>query len=79
MQSIIHRIQQMKEKKISDVEYTIEEIDKVVKEHAKSKTFVTQLIQDLWDTMKRPNARVIGIKERKLPRSNVQKIFSTKS
>ena len=29
----------------------------------KGKNFLTQNIQEIWDTMKRPNLRIIGIKE----------------
>ena len=34
----------------------------MVKENVKSNKFLTQNIQEIWDTMKRPNLR-IGIKE----------------
>ena len=57
---ILNRIQEMKER-ISDVEDTIEETDTPVKGHVKSKTFLTQSIQEIWDTRKRPNLRIIEI------------------
>ena len=60
--SIINRIQEIEER-ISGIEGIIEEIDTLVKENAKSKTFMTQNIQEIWDTMKRTNLRIIGIEE----------------
>ena len=53
----------MEEERISGIEETIEEIDTPVKENAKYKKFLTQNIQEIWDTMKRPNLRIIGIEE----------------
>jgi hypothetical protein len=34
-----------------------------VKENVKSKKFLTQNVQEIQDTMRRPNLRVIGIEE----------------
>ena len=48
--SIINRIQEMEER-ISGVK------------GVKSKKFLTQYIQEIWDTMKRSNLRVIGMEE----------------
>ena len=42
---------------------TIEEIDSSVKENIKSNKSLIQNIQEIWDTMKRPNLRIIGIEE----------------
>ena len=39
----------------------IEEIDTSGKENVKSKKCLTQNIQEIWDTMKRPNLRIMGI------------------
>ena len=40
------------------IEYTIEEIDPSIKEMLTlKKKFLTQNIQEIWDTMKRPNLR----------------------
>jgi uncharacterized coiled-coil protein SlyX len=60
--SITKRIQEI-EKRISGVEDTIENIDTAVKENAKSKKLLTQNIQEIQDTMRRPNLRRIGIEE----------------
>jgi len=51
--------------RLSVIEYMIEEMDTVVKENVKSKSFLTQNIQEIWDAIKRPNLfRIIGIEER---------------
>ena len=42
---------------------TIGNIDTTVKENAKCKKFLTQNIQEIQDTMRRPNLRIIGIEE----------------
>jgi hypothetical protein len=41
-------------------------IDTTVKENAKCKKLLTQMIQKIQDTMRRPNLRIIGIPESKL-------------
>ena len=61
--SITNRIQMMKERLLG-VEVTKEEIDSLVKENIKYNKFLTQNILEIWDTMKRPNLRIIGIEER---------------
>jgi len=60
--SITNRIQEIEER-ISGADDTIENIDKTVKENAKSKKLLTQNIQEVQNTMKRPNLRIIGIEE----------------
>ena len=60
--SITNRIQEIEER-ISGVEDTVEEIDTTVKENSKHKKLLTQSIQEIQDTMKRPNLRIIGIEE----------------
>ena len=51
------------EDRISSIEDTIEEIDSLMKENIKSNKSLTQNIQETWDTMKKPNLRIIGIEE----------------
>ena len=58
--NINNRIQEMEER-ISDAEDTIETTDSTVKENAKCKKVVTQNIQEIQDTMRKPNLRIIGI------------------
>ena len=41
----------------------IENIDTTVKENAKCKKLLTQNIQEIQDTMRKPNLRIIGIDE----------------
>ena len=60
--NITNRIQEMEER-ISGIEDTIEETDPSVKEHVKFSKFLTQNIQEIWDTIKRPNLKIIGIGE----------------
>jgi uncharacterized coiled-coil protein SlyX len=58
--SITNRIQELEER-ISGAEDTIENMDTTVKENAQSKKLLTQNIQEIQDTMRRPNLRMIGI------------------
>ena len=60
--SISNRIQEMEER-ISGTEDSIENIDTKIKENAKGKKILTQNIQKIQDTMKRPNLRLIGSNE----------------
>ena len=47
--------------------YPLENIDTIVKENGKSKKLLTQTIQEIQDTMRRPNLRIIGIKGVNIP------------
>ena len=58
--SINNRIQEIEER-ISDAEDTIESTETTVKENEKYKKFLTPNIQEIQDTMRRPNLRIIGI------------------
>jgi chromosome segregation ATPase len=60
--SITNRIKEMEER-ISSAENSIENIDKTIKENAKCKKILTQNIQEIQDTLRRPNLRIIGIDE----------------
>ena len=53
------------EKRISGAEDSIENMDTTIKENAKCKKILTQNIQEIQDTMRRPNLRIIGIDENK--------------
>jgi hypothetical protein len=48
---------------MSWVEDTIENMDTTVKENTKCKKLLSQIIQQIQDTMRRPNLRIIGIEE----------------
>jgi hypothetical protein len=58
--SISNRIQEM-EKRIPGAEDSIENISTTIKENAKCKKILTQNIQEIHYTMKRPNLRIIGV------------------
>jgi wobble nucleotide-excising tRNase len=60
--SISNRIQEMEER-ISGAEDSIKNMDKRIKENSKCKKILTQDIQEIQDTMRRPNLRIIGIDE----------------
>ena len=62
--STTNRIQEI-EKRISGAEDTKENIDTTVKENPKCKKLLTQNIQEIQDTIRRPNLRIIGIEESK--------------
>ena len=73
--SMNSRIQEMKER-ISNSEDTTEEIDSSVKENIKSNKTLTQNIQELRDTMKRANLRIIGIEEWEVQLKSTENIFN---
>ena len=54
---------EQKNTRISSTEHTIEEVDSSVKENIKPNKSLIQNIQEIWDVMKRPKLRIIGIKE----------------
>jgi predicted ribosome quality control (RQC) complex YloA/Tae2 family protein len=61
-ESISNRIQEMEER-ISGAEDSIENMETTIKENANCKKILTQNIQIIQDTMRRPNLRIIGIDE----------------
>jgi hypothetical protein len=60
--SINNRIQEM-EDTISGAEDSIENISTKIKENAKCKKILTQNVQEIKDTMRRPNLQIIGVDE----------------
>ena len=56
--SISNRIQEMEER-ISGAEDSIENMGTTIKENAKCKKILSQNIQEIQDTMRRPNLRLI--------------------
>jgi dGTP triphosphohydrolase len=60
--SITNRIHEIEER-ILGAAYTIENIDTTVKENAKCKKLLTQNIQEIQDTTRRTNLRIIGREE----------------
>ncbi|KAL6036989.1 hypothetical protein STEG23_033523 [Scotinomys teguina] len=73
--SITNRIHEI-EQRIYDAEDTIEKIDSSFKENTKAKKAVTQKVQETWDTMKRPNLRIIGIEEEEYHLKGTENIFN---
>ena len=53
--------------RISGAEDTTENIHTTLKENAKYKKLLTQDIQEIQDTMRRTNLRIIGIEESEIP------------
>jgi hypothetical protein len=51
------------EERISGAEDSIENIGTTIKENTKCKRILTQNIQEIQDTMRRPNLRIIGVDE----------------
>ena len=60
--SISNIVQEMEER-ISGTEDSIENISTTIKENAKCKKILTQNIQEIQDTMRRPNLWIIGVHE----------------
>jgi hypothetical protein len=60
--SISNKIQEMEER-ISGAEDPIENIGTTIKDNAKCKKILTQNIQEIQDTMGRPNLQIIGVDE----------------
>jgi hypothetical protein len=61
--STTNRIQEAEER-ISGTEVTIENTDTPIKENVKLKKILTQSIQEIQNTIRRPNLRIIGIDEK---------------
>ena len=72
--SLKSRIQQMEER-LSSAEDTIEKIDSLVKENIKSNKSLTQNSQEIWNTIKRPNIRIIGIEEGEAQLKSTENVF----
>jgi hypothetical protein len=60
--SISNRIQEVEER-ISGAEESIGNMDTTIKENTKCKKNLTQNIQEIQDTMRKPNLRIIGVDE----------------
>jgi hypothetical protein len=60
--SISNRIQEMEER-ISGAEDSIGNMNTTIKENGKCKKILTQNIQEIQDTMRRPSLRIIGVDE----------------
>ena len=63
------------EERISGIEDTIEKNDTPVKENIKSKTFLAQNTQEIWDTIKRPILRITVIEDEEFQLQGPESIF----
>jgi chromosome segregation ATPase len=75
--SISNRIQEMEER-ISGAKDSIENICTTIKENTKRKQILTQNIQEIQDTMRRPNLWIKGVDKMKNFNLKGQLIYSTK-
>jgi predicted acetyltransferase len=64
--------------RISGAENSIENMGTTIKENAKCKEILTQNIQEIHDTMKRPNLWIRVVDEKKIFNLKGQQISSTK-
>ena len=71
-----HKQQNTREGRISSAEDTIEEIDSSIKENNKSNKSLTPNIQEIWDTMKRSNLRIIDIEKGEVQLKSTENIFN---
>jgi chromosome segregation ATPase len=60
--SISNRLQDMEER-VSGAEDSIENMGTAIKGNGKCKKILTQNIQEIQDTMRRPNLQIIGVDE----------------
>jgi uncharacterized coiled-coil protein SlyX len=51
------------ENRVSGMEDKVEELDKTVKDHERKLRKYKWNMQDIWDTMKRPNLQIMGVEE----------------
>jgi hypothetical protein len=63
------------EERISGIEVAIEKNDTPVKENIKSKTFLAQNTQEIWDTIKRPILRITVIEDEEFQLQGPESIF----
>jgi DNA-binding FrmR family transcriptional regulator len=70
-------IEYKRKRRESRAEDSIESIDTMIKENAESKKILTQNIQGIQVTMRRPNLKIIGIEEKENFQLKGQGIAST--
>jgi uncharacterized coiled-coil protein SlyX len=51
------------ENRVSGMEVTVKELDQTVKDHERMLRKYEWNMQNIWDTMKRPNLQIMGIEE----------------
>ena len=63
------------EERISPTEDSLEDIHSLTKENLKSNKSLTQNIQEIWDTMKRPNLRITAKEREEIKLKGTENIF----
>jgi hypothetical protein len=58
------------ENRVSGTEYKLEELEQTKKDHERMLTKYEWNMQDIWDTMKRPNLQIMAIKKKKTGDTN---------
>ena len=64
------------EERISGDKDTLVEKDPLIKENSKSNKVLTQNIQEIWETMKRPNLRIIEVEGEEYQLKGPENIFN---
>jgi chromosome segregation ATPase len=62
IESLVNRVQQV-ENRVSGMEDKAEKLDQTVKDHKSMLRKYNWNMQDIWDTMKRPNLQIMGVEE----------------
>jgi prophage DNA circulation protein len=60
IKSLVNRVEQVKSR-VSGMENKVEELDQTVKDHERMLRIYEWNVQDIWDTMKRPNLQTMGV------------------
>ena len=68
--------QQEMEDRVSSTEDIVEEIISLVKENTKSNKSLTQNIQEIWDTMKKPKLRIIWVEKGEVQLTSTKNVFN---
>lgn len=75
--SLVNRTEETEER-LSSLEDKVDVVDSSVKENVNSKSIQTQKIQEIEETLKRPNLQKFIERKTTKSRSKAQKIFKTK-
>jgi predicted nucleic acid-binding Zn-ribbon protein len=62
IESLVNRVEQI-ENRVSGMEDKVEELDQTVKDHERMLRKYKWNMQDIWDTMKRPNLGIMSVEE----------------
>jgi uncharacterized coiled-coil protein SlyX len=62
IESLMNRVEQV-ENRVSGTEDKVEELNQTIKDHKRMLRKYEWDMQDIWDTIKRPNLQIMGIEE----------------